>query len=523
MAIHTECGPPPWLDIAPLSDPENYLDLAKFTQLTPVGDFVIHIESDTGQTKTITLDKDSPYVFQVHLSELFVGNNWIRIKMEVDCGFTSYSNAVSYILEPQPHCLDVMGLSHNNFDPGRLTTEIRLNTEGDCAPSLLYRAYHVPEGGGSPVSLSGLSSAMTLTLPDTPKGAGHGEYYFEVYDPATKSVVGTTPRAKNDARNSSAGTQEFPGTSDWRTEFVHADHLGSTRLITDEMGAVVSEFKYYPFGMEVVLAGGADVRMKFTGHERDGELRLDYMKARYCGPSLGRFLSVDPILGAAPDPQTWNRYTYVLNRPILFVDPTGLTVELTGPETVQGLENLGNEIGLDLSNNEGTMRAAEFTGPLTPEQQLVMDAIDAPETVTLEFVSGDSGVLYASNNGSGTGTIDVADIAFLNTADNSTSFKAGTVPLHELAEAFAQVTVHGPLIYHHKIANFTAPGIVLTDVNTIPQHGPLVTALTTVHRVQDGSGANLNTRIVLDSPQPRPGPGDTVPTIGTIIGVGSTP
>lgn len=74
--------------------------------------------------------------------------------------------------------------------------------------------------------------------------------------------------------------------------------------------------------------------MRFAGHWRDflGLLNventeyLDYMHARYYDPNLGRFLSVDPefdlekMLG---NPQMWNRYTYVTDNPLRYVDPTG--------------------------------------------------------------------------------------------------------------------------------------------------------------------------------------------------------
>jgi RHS repeat-associated protein len=70
--------------------------------------------------------------------------------------------------------------------------------------------------------------------------------------------------------------------------------------------------------------------LKFTGHERDYDLSqptndnyLDYMHARYYDSRRGRFLSVDPVLGNAPRPQTWNRYAYVANNPINRVDPDG--------------------------------------------------------------------------------------------------------------------------------------------------------------------------------------------------------
>jgi RHS repeat-associated protein len=69
--------------------------------------------------------------------------------------------------------------------------------------------------------------------------------------------------------------------------------------------------------------------MKFTGHERDlasaggaGD-DLDYMHARHCSPLVGRFLGVDPDLGNSAQPQSWNRYVYVMNNPLKYLDPLG--------------------------------------------------------------------------------------------------------------------------------------------------------------------------------------------------------
>ena len=68
------------------------------------------------------------------------------------------------------------------------------------------------------------------------------------------------------------------------------------------------------------------MRQGFTGYEEDGETGLDYAQARYLSPAQGRFASPDPLLasGRTTRPQSWNRYTYVLNNPLKFVDPNGL-------------------------------------------------------------------------------------------------------------------------------------------------------------------------------------------------------
>jgi RHS repeat-associated protein len=108
--------------------------------------------------------------------------------------------------------------------------------------------------------------------------------------------------------------------------FFHLDHLGSVRVVTDVVGQPVSKHKYLPFGEELDPPATSNTH-KFTGHERDGQTGLDYMKARFYSPILGRFGSVDPSNSSiyAGIPQTWNRYSYVFNNPANKTDPTGTT------------------------------------------------------------------------------------------------------------------------------------------------------------------------------------------------------
>jgi RHS repeat-associated protein len=124
---------------------------------------------------------------------------------------------------------------------------------------------------------------------------------------------------------------ELPGGA--RRHF-HPDHLGTPRLITNENGTRIATHHYYPFGLEQTSPLQDSEAMKFTGHERDTPF-LDYMHARSYLAAAGRFLSVDPIIApyAAQAPQAWNRYSYALNNPIRFTDPTGLIADCK-PETI---------------------------------------------------------------------------------------------------------------------------------------------------------------------------------------------
>src|SRR5205814_640909 len=102
-----------------------------------------------------------------------------------------------------------------------------------------------------------------------------------------------------------------------------------TRAVTGQGREVRGRYDFLPFGEEVYVGRmgyGGSVSQKFTGHERDIETNLDFAQARYFSSSLGRFTSSDPALVSASieNPQTWNRYVYVLNNPLKYSDPLGL-------------------------------------------------------------------------------------------------------------------------------------------------------------------------------------------------------
>src|SRR5206468_4261801 len=99
------------------------------------------------------------------------------------------------------------------------------------------------------------------------------------------------------------------------------DKLGSVRQIMDTAGNVLDQIDYDSFGKvvnETTPANGD--RFKFTAREWDSEIAQYYYRARFYQPTVGRFLSEDPV-GARADS---NFYRYVHNRPHQATDPTGL-------------------------------------------------------------------------------------------------------------------------------------------------------------------------------------------------------
>ncbi len=108
------------------------------------------------------------------------------------------------------------------------------------------------------------------------------------------------------------------------TTYHQRDHL-SVRVTTDAAGTKIGEGGHYPFGdAQAWYETGTTTKWKFTSYERDGESLNDYAMARYYANRLGRFHSPDLLASPIADPQSLNRYAYVGNDPVNFVDPLGL-------------------------------------------------------------------------------------------------------------------------------------------------------------------------------------------------------
>jgi RHS repeat-associated protein len=113
----------------------------------------------------------------------------------------------------------------------------------------------------------------------------------------------------------------------------HPDWLGSARVTSSASRVFLSSVAYAPFGETYANSGTLD--LSFTGQNQDtvsGD--YDFLFREYS--TQGRWVSPDPAGLAAVSlavPQSWNRYSYVLNNPLSLLDPLGLIQACT---TVQG-------------------------------------------------------------------------------------------------------------------------------------------------------------------------------------------
>lgn len=120
----------------------------------------------------------------------------------------------------------------------------------------------------------------------------------------------------------------------WNIYYICRDYQGSITHIVDANGSLKQELSYDPWGRlrdpntQQVYAVGAEpvlfLARGYTGHEHLTVFGLINMNARLYDPALGRFLSPDSYVQSPDNSQNFNRYSYCLNNPLRYSDPTGL-------------------------------------------------------------------------------------------------------------------------------------------------------------------------------------------------------
>ncbi len=117
--------------------------------------------------------------------------------------------------------------------------------------------------------------------------------------------------------------------------YLHKDYQGSLLAVTDESGDVVQRFAYDPWGRRrdpgswrnltasEIEQGNFLFARGYTGHEHLDGFGLINMNGRMYDPLLGRMLSPDNYVQAPDNSQNFNRYSYALNNPLIYTDPSG--------------------------------------------------------------------------------------------------------------------------------------------------------------------------------------------------------
>jgi len=106
--------------------------------------------------------------------------------------------------------------------------------------------------------------------------------------------------------------------------YMYNGHADVTSLVYGT-GAVAATYYYDAFGniTEQTVTDSVYQPFKYAGYQYDDETGLYYLNARYYDSKIARFLTEDTYRGQAYDPLSLNLYTYCLNNPIMYWDPTG--------------------------------------------------------------------------------------------------------------------------------------------------------------------------------------------------------
>ncbi|MBS1799667.1 MAG: RHS repeat protein [Acidobacteria bacterium] len=107
--------------------------------------------------------------------------------------------------------------------------------------------------------------------------------------------------------------------------YQHQDWLGTERVRTSSTGAVEGTYQSLSFGDGFSASGTDNDAYHFAALDRDAD-DTQHAQFRQYSSTQGRWMSPDPYHGSydASNPQSFNRYTYVLNNPLEMVDPSGL-------------------------------------------------------------------------------------------------------------------------------------------------------------------------------------------------------
>ncbi|WP_053936058.1 RHS repeat-associated core domain-containing protein [Amantichitinum ursilacus] len=128
-----------------------------------------------------------------------------------------------------------------------------------------------------------------------------------------------------------------------KVEYWHKDFQGSIAAATDQAGTLTAAYAYDPFGKRRYTDGNYDAAGKivvdwsdttnagtgrgYTGHEQMDDIGLVHMNGRIYDPNVSRMLQADPDITDITNLQNTNRYSYVLNNPMRWVDPTGYSAQ----------------------------------------------------------------------------------------------------------------------------------------------------------------------------------------------------
>lgn len=215
------------------------------------------------------------------------------------------------------------------------------------------------------------------------------------------------------------------------------DALGSVLALTDSSGNVTDTYEYNEYGELTASTGSSYNPYRFTGQQWDEDSELYYMGARFYNQGTGRFTQRDHILGISRQPQTFNRYVYANNNPILKIDPNGRVAIISPPGSAPIINTAINDLVSAINMNPPCRQMFEILGCGDIESILSNDS--PPPTITINRA-----LEYTGDYGGHTWGTDIIDLNPEYCMSNSdTSFLAQIIA-HEFAHWCADRRLNEP-------------------------------------------------------------------------------
>jgi RHS repeat-associated protein len=121
----------------------------------------------------------------------------------------------------------------------------------------------------------------------------------------------------------------------------------SVKVVVNDAGKAITRYEYKPYGESWFTEGDEEFAPKYNSQELDKETNFYFYNARYYDPEICRFVTADNVVPYENDSQSWNRFSYVRNNPIIYSDPTG-------HYDFGGLDTKQNSVGDQLLNSLST-------------------------------------------------------------------------------------------------------------------------------------------------------------------------
>ena len=242
---------------------------------------------------------------------------------------TFKSDVGSYLYNgSQPHAVSSVGIISYNYDSNG-------NQISGDGRNITYTVFDKPD-----------SISKGNTLVEFSYGVSNNRYQRKDYEGGIlqKSTLylGSTERITENGSTSFkrylggiAIATYYPSTGIQQFSYLLKDHIGSIHTVLNDSGLITATMHFDAFGQRqdsnwqtpltsFLYTSLNDITTRgFTGHEQVDSVGIVHMNGRIYDPKLGRFLQADPVVQAPKNSQSLNRYSYVLNNPLSYTDPSG--------------------------------------------------------------------------------------------------------------------------------------------------------------------------------------------------------